>query len=365
MRPVVVPFFISHLGCPHRCVFCDQEKIAGAKGALPGAAEMVAKIARYRESSPGRRVEAAFYGGTFTSLPKADQASLLGALQPLLASGSLDSLRLSTRPDAVDAGCATFLKAMGVGTVELGVQSMDEEVLRRSERGHTAADAGRAVGFLREAGLAVGVQLMPGLPGDSEERSLASLERVLALKPDFLRIYPTLVISGTGLAELYLAGSYLPQSLERAVSLCGRMLLAAMREAVPVVRLGLQPTAELESPGVLLAGPYHPAFGQLVESELFYRLMSALAAELPEGSRVEFGAPAGRISDLVGQGRRNLIRLAERFALRVDRVREEPALSRNRISLTCNGVSITADLLDLHEEPSQGSPVPLSGCWEK
>ena len=347
MRPVVVPFFISHLGCPHRCVFCDQEKIAGARGALPEAGEMLERIARYRESSPGRELEVAFYGGTFTALPRDDQRHLLAALQPLLASGYLGSLRLSTRPDAVDQETASFLKEMGVGTVELGVQSMNEEVLRLSGRGHSARDAERAVRVLQDAGLAVGVQLMPGLPGDCEERSLASLERVLALAPSFLRIYPTLVIAGTELAARYLAGSYLPQTLEQAVSLCKRMLLAARRAGVPVIRLGLQPTAELESPGVLLAGPYHPAFGQLVESELCYDLMCSLVAGIPKGSRVSFLAPPGRTSDLVGQGRRNLKRLAERFAVNVTKVKEDAALSRSRITMQWGGGERSGEVGDL------------------
>ena len=347
MSAAVVPFFISHLGCPHRCVFCDQEKIAGAKGVLPDAQQMQAKVARYRESSPGRELEAAFYGGTFTALPRGDQQYLLGAMQPLLDSGCLSSLRLSTRPDAVDPDTARFLKSMGVATVELGVQSMDEEVLRLSGRGHGAADTERALRVLQDAGLSAGVQLMPGLPGDTVERSLASLDRVLSLAPSFLRIYPTLVIAGTGLADLYRAGSYLPQSLDQAVSLGKRMLLAALRADVPVIRLGLQPTAELAAPGVLLAGPYHPAFGQLVQAELFYDLMSALVADLPEGSRVAFFVAPGRVSDLIGQKRRNLARLAERFAVTVTAVREDAALLRSGVALEWSGGRRSGDLMEL------------------
>ena len=344
MRPVVVPFFISHLGCPHRCIFCDQEKIAGARGVLPDAGEMLEQIARYQASSPGRELEVAFYGGTFTALPRNDQHYLLAALQPLLASGILSSLRLSTRPDAVSPETATFLKTMGVRTVELGVQSMNGEVLALSGRGHTARDAELAVRALQGAGLQVGVQLMPGLPGDSEERSLDSLARVLALAPSFLRIYPTLVIAGTELAARYQAGSYLPQTLDQAVSLCKRMLLLARRAGVPVIRLGLQPTAELESPGVLLAGPYHPAFGQLVESELCYDLMCFLVQGIPGGSRVSFLAAAGRTSDLVGQGRRNLDRLFERFGVKVTKVKEDAALGRNNMVLQWSGGELTGDL---------------------
>ena len=346
MRPVVVPFFISHLGCPHRCVFCDQEKIAGARGVLPEAGEMLERVASYRASSPDRKLEAAFYGGTFTALARDDQQYLLAALQPLLASGALSSLRLSTRPDAVDPEIVAFLQEMGVRTVELGVQSMSDEVLRLSGRGHTARDAELAVRLLQGAGLEVGVQLMPGLPGDSEERSLASLQRVLALKPSFLRIYPTLVIAGTELAARYLSGSYQPQTLDQAVSLCKRMLRAARRAGVPVIRLGLQPTAELESAGVILAGPHHPAFGQLVESELYYDLMCSLADGIPEGSSISFLAPKGRTSDLVGQGRRNLARLLERFALKVTKVREDAGLSSGGIALQWSGGERSGDLGD-------------------
>jgi histone acetyltransferase (RNA polymerase elongator complex component) len=346
LRPVVVPFFISHLGCPHRCVFCDQEKIAGARGVLPEAGAMLEQIAQYRASSPERELEAAFFGGTFTALPHDDQRYLLQALQPLLSSGTLSSLRLSTRPDAIDLEVVTFLQEMGVRTVELGVQSMNDEVLGLSGRGHSARDAELAVRLLQGAGLEVGVQLMPGLPGDTPERSLASLQSVLALKPSFLRIYPTLVIAGTELAAQYLSGSYQPQTLPQAVSLCKRMLRASRRAGVPVIRLGLQPTAELDSPGVILAGPYHPAFGQLVESELCYDLMCSLVDGIPQGSSVSFLAPSGRTSDLVGQGRRNLTGLFERFAIKVAKVREDASLSSSAIMLQWSGGERTGDLGD-------------------
>jgi histone acetyltransferase (RNA polymerase elongator complex component) len=337
LRGVVVPFFISHLGCPHRCVFCDQEKIAGAKGGLPTAEEIRAKVGAYRESASGRGVAVAFFGGTFTALPRRDQEYLLGSLQPLLESGAVKSLRLSTRPDSVDAEAAFFLKRMGVTTVELGVQSMDDEVLTLSGRGHTAAEVEAALRALQAAGISVGIQLMPGLPGDSDARSLRSLDRALSLNPSFLRIYPTLVISGTRLAELFHDGEYAPQGLDEAVSLAKRMLLKAKRASVPVIRIGLQPTAELETPGVLLAGPYHPAFGQLVASELCLDLMSALVADLPTGTAVSFFAPRGRISDLVGQKRQNLARLAERFHIVIAAVREDAVLARDEIAVEWGG----------------------------
>lgn len=337
MRPLLVPFFIPHLGCPHRCVFCDQEKVAGARGVLPSAAGIRDRIEQYAQGAPGRELQAAFYGGTFTALPSADQEELLSALQPLMESGTVGSARLSTRPDYVDAASALFLKRMGVSTVELGVQSMNPAVLALSGRGHGPADVERAVRALRGAEIEVGIQLMPGLPGDSTERSLASLEEVLALQPSFLRIYPTLVIAGTELASRYREGSYTPLSLDQAVALCKRMLLLARRAAVPVIRMGLQPTAELESAGVVLAGPFHPAFRQLVESELCFDLMSRLLEGIPAGSSVSFAAAPGRVSDLVGQKRANLSRLSRLFPVEFAAVREDPRLSPDAISLSWSG----------------------------
>ena len=333
MRPVVVPFFIPHLGCPHRCVFCDQEKIAGGRGVLPTAEDIRAKVAAWAASSPGRGIAVAFYGGTFTALPRADQHYLLAALQPLVAAGSVGSVRLSTRPDAVDADSARFLRSMGVATVELGVQSMDDEVLQLSRRGHTAAHVDAAVAALQAAGLSVGVQLMPGLPGDTFERSVESLCRVLSLKPAFLRIYPTLVIAGTDLADLYRRGLYRPLSLEGAVYVCKEMVRKARLAKVPVVRLGLQPTAELASAGVVLAGPYHPAFGQLVESELYFDVMCELAAGLPRESCVSLTVPAGRVSDVVGHKKRNVARQREQFGVTVNAVVEDKALQPGQVAV--------------------------------
>lgn len=349
MRPLLVPFFIPHLGCPHRCVFCDQEKVAGARGVLPSAEELVARIEAYRAGAPGRDLEAAFYGGTFTALPLVDQEALLAPLKPLLACGLLASVRLSTRPDAVDGATALFLRERGVATVELGVQSMDPEVLALSGRGHGVAEVGLAVAALKEAAIAVGIQLMPGLPGDTPERSLATLRAALALRPSFLRIYPTLVIEGTELAERYRCGAYTPLALPDAVSLCKEMLVAAAGAGIPVIRMGLQPTAELERPGTLLAGPYHPAFGQLVACEVCFDVMCTLLEGVPPGSRVSFGAPRGRVSDLVGQKRGNLVRLAEHHGIHAT-VHEDEALAPELISFEWRGEVRYARRLDLHPQ---------------
>lgn len=326
MRPLIVPFFISLQGCPHQCIFCDQTKIAG-RGELPSASDLLGKIAAYRAPCPGRPMEVAFYGGTFTGLPEPLMSRLLLPLQPLLANGEISSIRISTRPDAVNPGIAKFLAEMGVKTVELGVQSMADDVLALAGRGHGAIHTIEANRILKEARLAVGMQLMPGLPGDSGEKALESLARVLELRPAFLRIYPSLVITGTKLAALHAAGDYTPFSLDEAVRLCKIMLHAALAADVSVIRIGLQATAELESPGAILAGPYHPAFRQLVEAGLFYDLLRKLTTDMPRAGKVTIRCSPDRISDVTGQKRQNFQRLLREQGVAVDRVMADKALS--------------------------------------
>jgi histone acetyltransferase (RNA polymerase elongator complex component) len=326
MKPLVVPFFISHKGCPHRCVFCNQVKIAGGTGEFPSAAEMLAKIAAYRGSGRRNSVEVAFFGGTFTSLPLPVLEGLLLPLQPLIATGEVSSIRVSTRPDAVDAKVADFLRWMGVGTVELGVQSMDEAVLDLAGRGHTAVDVEDACRILHSFGFSVGVQLMPGLPGDTPDTSLASLRRVLALEPDFLRIYPTLVLAGTRLAELYEAGDYAPMSLTEAVQLGKALLHGALTASVPVIRIGLQATDELRHDGTIVAGPYHPAFRQLVEGELYFDLLLLLTRGTPDMTPVRLSCAPAKVSEVAGQRRTNLRRLFMKYGVKVAAIEGDPHL---------------------------------------
>ncbi|MHC1698522.1 MAG: elongator complex protein 3 [Geobacteraceae bacterium] len=324
----IVPFFISHRGCPHRCVFCDQEKISGAHGDFPSAEEIRDKVAAYRHTSAGSAVDVAFYGGSFTSIPREDQLRLLHPLQKLLADGEVASIRISTRPDALDASVAAFLVASGVRIVELGVQSLDDRVLAEAERGHCAADVEKAVSCLRSEGLTVGLQLMPGLPGDTPEISVATFTRALALRPDFLRIYPALVVAGTSLARRYAEGRYKPLSLAEAVSLCKMLLHQALLAGVPVVRMGLQPTTDLERAGTILAGPFHPAFRQLVEAELCFDLLDKLIPPDTDGGvQYTVSCSPARIADVVGQKRSNMQRLLRERGVRIERVLGDPRLT--------------------------------------
>jgi histone acetyltransferase (RNA polymerase elongator complex component) len=208
---------------------------------------------------------------------------------------------------------------------------MDDEVLALSGRGHTAAHTSDACRTLQAAGVVVGMQLMPGLPGDSEDKALTSLNGCLSLRPDFLRIYPTLVIVGTELATLYEAGRYTPLSLDEAVRQCKIMLHAALAADVKVIRIGLQPTVELEASGTVLAGPYHPAFRQLVESALCYDLLSRMTGDISAKETVKIVCAPSRVSDIIGQRQSNLKRLLREGGVKVAAVMTDPTLSCREI----------------------------------
>lgn len=301
------PFFIPHAGCPHRCVFCVQRQPGGGVE-QPSASEVSEVLERLLPCRGDGEV--AFYGGTFTLLPAAQQRDYLEAVAPFIRSGRVAGIRVSTRPDALPAGAAEGLAAFGVTTVELGCQSFSAEVLRLSGRGHDERAAASAVDRLRCAGLTVGLQLMPGLPGGDRAEAMASLAAALALAPDFLRIYPTVVLRDTALAPAYLDGRFCPVSLEAAVDWCAEMLWRCRRAGVPVIRLGLQATPELDRGEAWLAGPYHPAFGQLVRSRLWLRALRR-GLELTGARRA--AVHPDELADAVGHRRYNIHALQRQF----------------------------------------------------
>ncbi len=305
-RPLVIPIFISHHGCPFRCIFCDQNSINGTSG-LPSTAGIVTTINTWLASrSRGRgQVEVAFFGGSFTAIDHGQQARLLGAVAPFLADGRVDSVRISTRPDFLDDDRLEFIRAAGVRTVEVGIQSLRDDTLERCGRGHDAACAVAAVRRLKEWGFIAGVQMMLGLPGETTASILAGIRAISDLRPDIARIYPVLVISGTGLARLWKAGEYRPLNLQRALSLSVRVREIFVSSGVRVIRCGLQPEAGLFAK--VLAGPWHPAFGELVYSRMLFRQARSLLKERRGRGRLVVNRRDE--SALRGQGNHNLKKL--------------------------------------------------------
>jgi histone acetyltransferase (RNA polymerase elongator complex component) len=283
-KNLIIPVFIPHAGCPHVCVFCNQNKISGSVNA-PSPAEVRRYLAGHL-SPDTRHATIAFYGGSFTGLPADEQAGYLDTASDFISKGHAAGIRLSTRPDMLDEEKIRYLKDRGVRTIELGVQSMDDNVLALSGRGHTSGDSVRASGLVKSSGIELGIQLMAGLPEDTAGKFIDTVKRVIEIEPSFVRIYPALVVEGSPLAALWRRGEYVPMELDEAVSLCAQAVKLFRKVGIKVVRLGLQPGRELEAS--LLAGPYHPAFGHLVESALALERMIEAIHGASNMDNVEF-----------------------------------------------------------------------------
>lgn len=304
-RESIIPVFVPHLGCPNDCVFCNQRRISGST--VPATAETVREAVRNAASlsTAGRKRQLAFYGGSFTAIPRAEQESLLAAAKEYLDSGELDSVRLSTRPDAIDGEVIGRLLRCGVETVELGAQSMDDGVLRLSGRGHTAADVENASRQIKAAGLKLILQMMTGLPGDTDEKDIETAKKLIALRPDGVRIYPTVIVRDTALYDLWRCGRYTEHTVEDAVRVCAKLMPLFEEAGVPVIRLGLNPTEEL-SGGAAAGGAYHPALGELVRARIMLeRAREAMRGVAPGSSVIIHVAPS-KLSQTIGQHRSNI-----------------------------------------------------------
>ncbi|MCR4442354.1 MAG: radical SAM protein [Peptococcaceae bacterium] len=312
---LVVPFFIPHAGCPFTCVFCDQRKISGVKHAMSpvSVAPVVKKYLQTVKEIPAK-VEAAFFGGNFTGLPLEEQKRWLEAAAELKRAGIITGIRLSTRPDFIDETKARLLNEYGVTAVELGVQSLDEDVLEKSYRGHTAADTSKATETLRKYGFEIIYQLMLGLPGDNARTARTTALKTICSRPDGVRIYPALILKGTTLACWYEKGIYRPWSLEETVEIGSQWFALFSLYGIRIIRMGLQASENLTLENDLLAGPYHPAYGELVESRLFLKQLTEIfcLAGCPPGKTVVMFNPRD-ISKVVGQRKENLAHLKERF----------------------------------------------------
>lgn len=282
MKRLIIPIFIMNRGCPNRCIFCNERIAAGNHPARIDEKSFRSTVDAFLSSAEGRfgETQIAFYGGNFTGLDEENREELLDFALPYLEDGSVDSLRLSTRPDHLDRGILRRLFSRQVRTIEIGAQSLDEEVLSRSGRNHGADDVRRAVALLRDEGFETGIHLMAGLPGDSANSFLKTIEETATLCPDTVRIHPTLVFRDTDLERQYLEGLYHPLSLDEAVNMCTAALIRLTMADIPVIRLGLHITEEMLDGNNLVAGPFHPAFRSLVEERIFRQLALLLIDQM-------------------------------------------------------------------------------------
>lgn len=335
ISPLVIPFFIAHQGCPHQCSFCNQHVITGSAGAKLETDEICRTVKEYLSlagKKHARKVQVAFYGGSFTGLPEGRQRELLRAVQPFLASKEVDEIRLSTRPDYITPEIVEFLRGQGVGVVELGVQSMDDDVLKLSGRGHTSAESEKAISCLKEGGIKVGVQMMVGLPGDRPSLIFRGAKQLASLAPELARIYPAVVLKGSLLAAEFQAGRYKPLGLAKAVAISGRVKEVFDRAGIRVVRMGLQDVTGLKDE--ILAGPFHPAFGEMVLSRNLHRKVVKELISAPKRSGRRLMLSAADQSVFRGQGNRYLKRLTDKGLLDGIELIFDPELPRFSVVLS-------------------------------
>jgi Histone acetyltransferase len=305
-----IAIFIPHNGCPHRCAFCNQRTISGAVS--QPKAEDVRKAVNTALSSPhfyGANAEIAFFGGSFTAIDRDYMIELLEAAHKFIRSGQVAGIRVSTRPDAIDDEVLKILKQYGVTSIELGAQSMRDEVLEMNRRGHTAQDVVDASLLIRQYGFSLGLQMMTGLYGDDNVGARYTARQLAALRPDTVRIYPTVVLEGTELAEKMRSGEYLPQGYEAAAPLCAQLLRFFENKRIKVIKLGLHASDGVE--GNMVGGAYHPAFRELCEGILYYQLIKRMLLDnYPDGGNFVVYVPKADISKASGQKKGNISRLA-------------------------------------------------------
>ncbi len=273
MKHANISFFIPHMGCPHQCTFCNQKSISGETLApsIETVIETASREASEMTEEKRENTEIAFFGGSFTAIPKDKMIDYLKAAEKVVKEFGLFGIRLSTRPDAVSEEVLSVLKRYSVRSIELGAQSTDDRVLSLNKRGHTYKDIKDASDRIKRFGFSLGLQIMPGLYGDTMETSLKTMEDVIALFPDTVRIYPTVVVAGTELFGLYKRGEFEPLSLQTAVDIVAKMILRFENAGIEVIKVGLHSEESLRES--YIAGPFHPAFKELCENRIFYDII--------------------------------------------------------------------------------------------
>lgn len=342
MRHYNIPIFIPHLGCPFDCIYCDQ-KIISSQIKPPDEDEIKNIIDSHLSTlEQGAEVELAFFGGSFTAIDSELQERYLKVIQPYIDLGLIQSIRCSTRPDYIDEKKLDLLESYRVKTIELGVQSLSDNVLKASARGYKAEDVFKSSYLIKERHLKLGIQLMIGLPGDSYSADIYTVKKAMALKPDMVRLYPTLVIKGTVLERMLNDGRYMALTIDEAVERCKDMLLLFQSQDIDVIRMGLYPGEDLRSEGVVRAGPFHSSFGELVEQAIFKEQAAMVIKQFlelsPSSSELNLHVNSRDVSKMTGKGRKNILDLIDRYKLGKIRIKVQEKDERDWVGVSDRGV---------------------------
>lgn len=322
-KEYIIPIFVPHLGCPNDCSFCNQKSISGQTKQVTQE-EVKQTIEEYLKNfrDDYQYVEVAFFGGSFTGIEEEKQVELLEAVQPYIKEGKVNSIRVSTRPDYIDKEVLKRMKKYHVKTIELGVQSSNDYILEKCKRGHTFAEVERASKMIRMKGFILGHQMMVGLPESTAIDEINTAKDLIKLKPKIVRIYPVLVIKGTELEKEYETGEYTPLNLNQAVERCKEIMKLFTAKNIQVIRIGLQNTESISDPSQegseVVAGPFHPAFRQLVESSLWYDSIVAKIKKInTKVKKVQIEANPENMNEIIGHKKENIEKLKSTYEVEI------------------------------------------------
>lgn len=324
MTNKIIPIFIPFLGCPHDCAFCNQVKITNYRDRADEESikKQIEDYLGYFKDKNSKK-EIAFYGGSFTGLPEETMLSYLKIANEYKKKGIIDRIRLSTRPDYINNSILETLKEFHVDTIELGIQSFDQEVLDANERGHLISDSELASRLIKEYGFTLGHQIMPGLYKDNKEKIIKTAIKSAKIGPSIARIYPTLVIKDTKLEELYQAGLYQPLSLEDAVEISAEVLMIYEYKNINVIRIGLQPTENINEGKDVVAGPFHPALRQLVESYIYRLYLEDLINKKSLRDEIIIHTEAKEISLIAGNKKSNKKYFYDKYKIKLSFIEDD------------------------------------------
>ena len=313
-KEYIIPIFVPHLGCPNDCTFCNQKKISGQTEDVKNTIEYY--LNNFKDDN--KYIEVAFFGGSFTGIDVDKQKELLSVAYEYIKNKKIDSIRISTRPDYINKEILKMLKSYGVKTIELGVQSTNDYILNKSKRGHTFEDVKKASKLIRKNGFILGHQMMVGLPESTRQDEINTAKDLIKLKPKIVRIYPVLVIKGTQLEKDYESGEYTPLTVEQAVETAKDLLVLFNKKKINVIRIGLQNTNEITDPNSkksqVVAGPYHPAFRQLVESRLWYdNIANEIKKVNSNVTHIQIDVNPSDINNAVGHKRINIEKINDTY----------------------------------------------------
>ena len=335
-KHVNIPVFVPHLGCPNDCIFCNQKKITGceryditkARDSIEQQLTTIDKSTSY--------VQIAFFGGSFTGIDREVMISMLSLANEYIKAGKVDSVRLSTRPDYISDDILKTLKEYNVNTVELGIQSMDDEVLSASRRGHTSMSSLKAAKLINDYGIEFVGQMMVGLPKSDLAKELFTANEICKMGAKSVRIYPTLVFADTALEKMYLNGEYFPLGIDETVNRCAELISVFHKNGIPVIRLGLCETDNLRTEGSVVAGPYHPAIGEMCENKVYLNvLINALDKLIECPQNLVVYVAKGKVSKAIGQRKINSEFLKARYNLSTIKFKEDLCLSGYDIRIEC------------------------------